>query len=99
MKGVHVMSSKEKLVSILKELEEEITALEEEMISKTQKEYEDTLSDFHLFIKNRSREMEASMDVVENKMNQHLKYRSKDGGLGNIPGHAGSIKVAYAPDF
>ena len=93
------MSSKEKLVSILKELEEEITALEEEMISKTQKEYEDTLSDFHLFIKNRSREMEASIDVVENKMNQHLKYRGKDDGFASIPGHAGSIKVAYVPDF
>lgn len=93
-----VMSSKEKLVSILKELEEEVAALEEEMIRKTQKEYEETLSEFHLFIKNRSREMEAKMDVMENKMNQHLKYRGKDDGKGNIS-PPGGIKVAYVSDF
>lgn len=92
------MSSKEKLVSILKELEEEVAALEEEMIRKTQKEYEETLSEFHLFIKNRSREMEAKMDVMENKMNQHLKYRGKDEEKGNIS-PAGGIKVAYVSDF
>ncbi|WP_455661396.1 hypothetical protein [Pradoshia sp.] len=92
------MSSKEKLVSILKELEEEIAALEEKMIRKTQKEYDETLSEFHLFIKNRSREMEARMDVVENKMNQHLKYRSKDDEKEALS-PAASIKVAYVHDF
>ncbi len=92
------MSSKEKLVSILKELEEEITALEEKMIRKTQKEYDETLSEFHLFIKNRSREIEARMDVVENKMNQHLKYRSKDDEMEPLS-PAASIKVAYVHDF
>lgn len=93
------MSSKEKLVSILKELEDEIAALEEKMVSKTQKEYDETLSNFHLFIKNRSREMEAKMDVVESKMDQHLKYGSQFKGSEAVPSHTGSIKVAYAHDF
>ena len=98
MKGVLVMSSKEKLVSVLKELEEEIAALEEKMISKTEKKYEETLSEFHLFIKNRSRELEARMDVVDTKIDQHLKY-GRQLEKEEVNRHHGGIKVATVPDF
>ena len=63
------MSSKETIILLLKELEQDIIALEEEIIKKTENEVNDTIAEFAYTIKKESRKMDMDMAVIQTKMN------------------------------
>ena len=62
------MSSKENIITLLKELEQEILALEEEIIKKTDSEVNDTIAEFTYIIKNKARSIDMDMTDIQTKM-------------------------------
>lgn len=72
------MNSKENIITLLKELEQEILALEEEMIKKTETEVKDTIAEYTYTIKNGSRKMEMDMAAIHSKVNDKMGDYLKD---------------------
>lgn len=66
------MSSKENIITLLKELEQEIIALEEEIIRKTDNEVNDTIAEFTYTIKTEARKIDMDMADIQIKMNNFI---------------------------
>lgn len=62
------MSSKENIILLLKELEQEINALEEEIIKNTENEVNETIADFTYTIKKQSRQINSDIAGIQIKM-------------------------------
>ena len=66
------MSSKESIILLLKELEQEINALEEEIVKKTETEVNETIADFTYTIKKQSRQINSDIIGIQTKMNDMI---------------------------
>ena len=62
------MSSKENIILLLKELEQEINALEDEIVKKTESEVNETIADFTYQIKKQSRQIDRDIIGMETKL-------------------------------
>lgn len=80
------MNSKENIITLLKELEQEILALEEEMNKQTDNEAKETIAEYTYAIKKGSRKMEMDMAAIQYKVNDHNGDYKKD-----VPFHGFSL--------
>ncbi len=72
------MNSKENIITLLKELEQEILALEEEMNKQTDNEAKETIAEYTYAIKKESRKFEMDMAAIQYKANDHIGDYKKD---------------------
>ena len=72
------MSSKENIILLLKELEQEIIALEEEIVKKTENEANETIAEFTYIIKKETRKAETEMVIIQNKLAGHYDDHKPD---------------------
>lgn len=61
------MKTKESIISILKELEQDLAILEEQLSKKTNEEINETAKEFSYQINKEKRELETDMARIENR--------------------------------